>query len=82
MASGVSPIVFARTSTGEVNCRCKLMMEIGFPSSVGGFVTANRARNPTTEIANIAIAIATARKMIGARGTRERILFEDGDSYN
>ena len=58
------------------------MMEIGFPSSVGGFMTANRARNPTTVIAEIAITIIAARKMMGARGTRERILFEDGDSYN
>ena len=57
-------------------------MEIGFPSSVGGFVTASTARNPTTEIARIANAMVIARKMIGARGTRERILFEDCDSYN
>jgi hypothetical protein len=67
---------------GEINCRCKLIMEIGFPSSIGGFVTARRARNPTIEITRITITMVIPRKMIGAKGMREMILFEDGDSYN
>ena len=57
-------------------------MEIGFPSSVGGYLAARRARNPTIVITRIAIAMVTPRKIIGARGTRERILFDDGDSCN
>ena len=33
IASGTSPIVAARTSIGERSCLCRLIMEMGLPSS-------------------------------------------------
>jgi len=74
MASGVSPNVDLRTSTGEVNCLWRFTIEIGLPFRVGGSEIDHNAVRPriVTKVRRMKIVIM--RKIIGAKGIRERTL--------
>jgi hypothetical protein len=74
-------MVAARTSMGETSCLWRFIMDMGFPSSWGRFVSVNMARRANIEIAIAERMTMVARNIIGARGMRERSLSEVGDSY-
>jgi hypothetical protein len=67
---------------GETSCLCRLIMDIGCPSSWGRFVSVKMARTAKIEIAIVERVMMAARNIIGARGMRERSLSEVGDSYS
>ena len=66
---------------GEVNCLWRLWILIGLPFRVGGRRTERRARMEIISRRRREIAIRRERKRSGARGIRDTIRTEEGDSY-
>jgi hypothetical protein len=66
---------------GEVSCLWRLWILIGLPFRVGGRRTERRARMEITRRRRREIAVRRERKRSGARGMRDTIRTEEGDSY-